>query len=250
VKQTNLSDSLANQIETLILEGTLTPGEKLPAERELAARMDVSRPTLRGALQKLAARGLLVTRPGGGTYVNDGLVRSFTEPLSELLKQHSEVDFDVLELRHALEGVAAYYAASRRTEADRASLQARFDEMTAAHGRGDARAEAEADMAFHMTVAEASHNVVLLHVMRGLFTLLSDSIVKKLETLFSSGSPSFEALNAQHSALLDAILAGEPEKARDVAFEHLVYVEDSLREMDQEEKRVERSLRRQTPFAN
>ena len=81
VKQAKLSDIILQQLETMILEGSLKPGQKLPAERELAKQFDVSRPSLREAIQKLEAKNLVTRRQGGGTYVSDKilawLVRSF-----------------------------------------------------------------------------------------------------------------------------------------------------------------------------
>ena len=73
VQQRRLADDIVDRIETLILEGTLKPGERLPAERALAEEFGVSRPSLREALQKLVARGLLQSRHGGGTFVSEAL---------------------------------------------------------------------------------------------------------------------------------------------------------------------------------
>ena len=69
------------QLEEMILEGTLKPGQKLPPERELATQFEVSRPSLREAVQKLAAKGLLISRQGGGTYVSEDLGGSFSDTI-------------------------------------------------------------------------------------------------------------------------------------------------------------------------
>ena len=113
IRQPKLSDVIEQQLEFLILEGTLRPGEKLPPERELAKQFDVSRPSLREAIQRLEAKGLLLRRQGGGTFVQSSLWQSFSDPLVELLSDHPESQYDLLETRHALEGIAAYYAALR-----------------------------------------------------------------------------------------------------------------------------------------
>ncbi|STT50592.1 transcriptional regulator PdhR [Klebsiella pneumoniae] len=119
IRQPKLSDVIEQQLEFLILEGTLRPGEKLPPERELAKQFDVSRPSLREAIQRLEAKGLLLRRQGGGTFVQSRLWQSFSDPLVELLSDHPESQFDLLETRHALEGIAAYYAALRSNDEDR-----------------------------------------------------------------------------------------------------------------------------------
>ena len=84
IRQPKLSDVIEQQLEFLILEGTLRPGEKLPPERELAKQFDVSRPSLREAIQRLEAKGLLLRRQGGGTFVQSSLWQSFSDPLVEL----------------------------------------------------------------------------------------------------------------------------------------------------------------------
>ena len=80
IKQRRLSDNIVEQLETMILEGTLQPGQRLPAERALAEQFGVSRPSLREAVQKLVAKGLLISRQGGGNYVSDSLGSSFSDP--------------------------------------------------------------------------------------------------------------------------------------------------------------------------
>ena len=99
IRQPKLSDVIEQQLEYLILEGTLRPGEKLLPERELAKQFDVSRPSLREAIQRLEAKGLLLRRQGGGTFVQTNLWQSFSDPLAELLADHPESQFDLLETR-------------------------------------------------------------------------------------------------------------------------------------------------------
>ena len=108
-----LSDVITEQLESMILDGTLLAGQKLPPERELALEFDVSRPSLREAIGNLQARGLVERKQGGGTFVNRNLNSAMTDPLMDLVSQRPETQFDLLEFRHALEGMAAYYAALR-----------------------------------------------------------------------------------------------------------------------------------------
>ncbi len=243
IKQPRLADIVADQIEQMILEGTLKPGERLPAERDLATQFSVSRPSLREAIGKLEARGLLYSRQGGGTYVTDELNKTFADPLNEILGRHPESQFDLLEFRHAMEGVSAYYAAIRSTEADREVIRRRFQELVDLHERRDSLAEARADAAFHLSIAEAAHNVVLLQVMRGLFSLMEKSIVSSFETLYTKERVR-ERIPEQHKVLLDAVLAGDAEASRNAAHDHLAFVEETLLEVDREKSRQERSLRR------
>ncbi len=243
MKRETLSDRIATQLGTMIAEGGLQPGERLPAERQLAERLGVSRPSLREALKKLASKGLLTSRQGGGTYVKKSLDAGLTDPLLELLHNHPESRFDVLEVRHALDGQAAYYAALRASDEDRYRIQKAFEHMIELHHKGDNPLdEALADAAFHLSITEASHNIVLLHIMRSLFTVLQRSIKHNLDKLYTIPRV-FEPLSLQHENLMKAVVEGNPEAARHAAQDHMVFVEESLQGIDKQQARHERHLR-------
>ena len=242
MKRDRLSDRIAQQLEQMIADGTLRAAERLPAERQLAARLGVSRPSLREAIQKLASKGLLFSRQGGGTYVTADLNKGITDPLMGLLQQHPQARYDVLEVRHALEGQAAYFAALRAGEQDHERIRARFEQMIELHAAGgDPMAEARADADFHLSITEAAHNTVLLHVMRSLFSVLQNSIKHNLDKLYTIPRV-FEPLSAQHEQLMRAVIDGDPEGARLAADSHLQFVEQSLHRIDEQQARRERFL--------
>ncbi|MGM0914660.1 MAG: GntR family transcriptional regulator [Pseudomonadota bacterium] len=243
LRQPRLADVITERLEAMILEGSLQPGQKLPPERELAERFSVSRPSLREAIQKLAARGLLISRQGGGTFISEELNSGYSDPLLEMLSRHGEFHLDLLEFRDAMEGLSAYYAALRSTPTDKALLIKRFEELEACFQGHDPAEEAKADAAFHLAIAESAHNVLLLHTIRGIFHLLEKSIVDNLAHLFEKPE-SRPLLMKQHRALLDAILEGRAEDARTRAHEHLVFVEEGLLEVERAETRAQRALRR------
>lgn len=243
LRQQRLADVITERLEAMILEGSLKPGQRLPPERELAEHFGVSRPSLREAIQKLAARGLLLSRQGGGTFVTRELNSTHSDPLLDMLSRHSEFNLDLLEFRDAMEGISAYYAALRSTPADKALLIQRFEELEASFFGHNTISEAKADAAFHLTIAESAHNVMLLHTMRSIFHLLEKSIVESLACLFENPQ-SRTLLMQQHRALLDAILEGRAEDARNRAHEHLVFVEEELLEIQRVEIRAQRALRR------
>ncbi|WDS35189.1 transcriptional regulator LldR [Pseudoxanthomonas sp.] len=245
-----ISDRVAAQVRALIRTRGLKAGDRLPAERALALELAVSRSALREAIAQLASQGLLVSRVGGGTYVQPAALgwqqQRIVAPLSGLMQDNPDYAFDVLEIRHALEGEAAWHAAQRATDDDRARIGASFEAMLAAHGRGDHLAEARADADFHLSIAEASHNLVLLQVMRGLFDLLQSSIRESREKLYLSPR-TFESLSQQHRVLMDAIVRGDSAAARDAAQSHLRFVHDSLRALDEDQARRLRASRLPTP---
>lgn len=243
VKQPKLSDVIMQRIEEMIMDGALRPGQRLPPERDLAEEFEVSRPSLREALQKLAAKGLLVSRQGGGTFVAENLGDGLVDPLLDLFRSHPEAQYDLLEFRHALEGVSAYYAALRSTVADREVLQARLDDLERYHEQKAFDKEVAADVEFHLAIAAAAHNVVLLHMMRALFQLLHQHIGDNLSNIYPKADIR-QRIHEQHRLLKEAICAGEPENARKAAHDHLVYVEEALLEQGRENSRLQRALRR------
>ena len=243
MKKSTLSEQIASQLEDMIADGALKPGERLPAERKLAERLGVSRPSLREAIKKLASKGLLHSRQGGGTYVQQSLDNGITDPLLEILRKHPESRYDVLEVRHALDGQAAYYAALRATDVDKYNIEQAFERMIELHHNSDnPMDEAMADAEFHLSITEASHNVVLLHTMRSLFTVLQRSIQHNLDKLYTIPKV-FEPLSNQHETLMQKVIAGDPNAAREAAQTHLVFVEESLQDIDQQQARHERFLR-------
>jgi GntR family transcriptional repressor for pyruvate dehydrogenase complex len=248
VQQRRLSDDIVSKLEGMIVEGTLKAGERLPAERALAEQMGVSRPSLREALQKLAAKGLLVSRQGGGNYVADSLGSTFSDPLLQLLENNPSVQRDLLEFRHTLEGSCAFYAAQRATRLDHQRLRDAFEALQqcyASEGRPDRAQEALADANFHLAIAEASHNAVLLHTIRGLFDLLKRNVMTNIGGMYALRDETRDMLMAQHSELFDAIIEGRAQDARDISHRHIHYVQEVLAEGVQAAQRMARAQRRQ-----
>ena len=230
IQHERTADNVVRQIEALILEGVLRPGERLPPERELAIRLDVSRPILRDALKQLEARHLIWTRHGEGTFVADVIGTVFQEPMVGLVRRHERAIYDYLEFRRDLESQAAAYAAERATEADRAILGQIFAEMLAAHGDEDPEEETRLDIEFHMAVIEAAHNIVLMHMMRSCYRLLAEGVFYNRGQLYSN--PAWrDALLEQHRAVHDSIQGRQPERARQAAAAHVGFIEETLRRL-------------------
>ena len=229
VRRPRLSDTITDQIENLIAGGKLKPGDRLPAERALAQQLDVSRPSLREALLILESRGLLQARRGGGFSVTDVTAPTITDPLVHLLQRHPETVDDILELRHGLECVAAEFAALRATEADGKRLREIVSAMKRRRGQVDPLEDTDRDVDFHMAVAEASHNVALVHVMRGIFNLMRINMLRSREALCHQAE-NVALLDEQHAQIAKAIAARDPKAARAAANIHLSFVQASLRE--------------------
>ncbi|MBP7001016.1 FCD domain-containing protein [Amaricoccus sp.] len=242
IKGASAAEATARHIEDLILEGSLRPGEALLPEREMAIRLNVSRPTLRQGIKLLEERGLLVAEAGGGRVVAE-LATSVTDPLLELLTTRVEVVDDYLELRGTMEGMAAALAARRANEVDRQTLRGRMERIDAAHAKADPHDEADADVDLHVAIYEASHNIVLLQVMRALSGMLRRGVFLNREKLYARPEVR-EVLLEQHRAIFEAILARDPEAARRAAEDHMTYTKRVLDEIAAADARLEISLRR------
>ena len=243
VKQAKLSDVIQSQLETMILEGSLKPGQKLPAERELAKQFDVSRPSLREAIQKLEAKNLVTRRQGGGTYVNENILGGLSDPLFALMADNNESQFDLLEFRHGIEGMSAYYAAMRGTQADFDEIQRKHDNIGSAQLEENYRIEAEAVFEFYLAICAASHNGVILQLANSMAPLLIDNIEQNL-TILAKRPDVFSQISDYRTRLMSAIISGKPQIAWGASHRHLAFIEEVLLKMSQENSRMERSMRR------
>ncbi len=230
-----LSTAVIRQIEELILRGILRPGERLPPERELAERLGVSRPSLRDAIAALQEAGLLSAKPGAGIYVADVLGSAFAPALINLFARHDEAVFDYLSFRRDMEALAAERAAKYGSDTDLAVVQTVFDKMQAAHETRNAEDEAQLDAQFHMAIVEASHNVVMLHMMRSMYELLRGGVFYNRQVMFKQRT-SRAALLDQHRLINAALQARDPDAARTAIEAHLGFVEVSLKDQKKAER--------------
>ncbi|MEM0990702.1 MAG: FCD domain-containing protein [Pseudomonadota bacterium] len=245
ISSDRIATAVTAQVEELILQGVLRPGDRLPAERDLAQQFDVSRPTLREALADLEARGLITSHQGGGTYVADILGSAFTPPLIELFASHDTALFDYIAFRRDLEGLAAERAALNATQADLDILDSVFDRMEAAAAKRKPDEEAALDAQFHMTIVEAAQNVVMLHMMRTLYDLLVRGVWYSREAVYAIRDRRSKLME-QHREIRDAIKARDPKAARQAVEAHMDFVAQALREADRARTREEvAELRRQ-----
>jgi GntR family transcriptional regulator, transcriptional repressor for pyruvate dehydrogenase complex len=235
VSSEKLSQAVVRQVEQLILRGILRPGERLPAERELAKRLDVSRPSLRDAIARLEKSGLLTAKPGAGVYVADVLGGAFSPPLIELFARHDEAVFDYLSFRRDMEGLAAERAARLASQTDLKVVDATFRKMETAQNTRAPEDEAQLDAQFHMAIIEASHNVVMLHMMRSMYDLLQGGVFYNRQVMFKQRTTR-SALLDQHRAINDALQARDPDAARAAVEAHLNYVENALRDQQRAER--------------
>lgn len=243
VQVPRISDAVAASLERRILEGSLKPGDRLPPERELAAELGVSRPSLREAIQKLASKGLVQSRQGGGTYVTDSLNSTFFDPWRDMLGNHPNLREDMLEFRRMAEGQAAEWAAERATEADLQRLDQAFEALRAAFAGDDTEQCSAADIDFHQAIGDAAHNALLGHLSAALLRLMHDNIrlnLGELKSVPAAGA----LLMSQHGAIHAAIRDRKPAVARAAAETHIDFVRETLAQSLRSAARRETAERR------
>jgi GntR family transcriptional repressor for pyruvate dehydrogenase complex len=216
VSRPRLYEQLVERLRAHIEEAELQPGDRLPAERDLAERLGVSRNSVKQATVVLEVQGIVEIRHGGGTYLRR---RDFpAEPVAALLDRRQRLP-DVLDAREAIETKMAELAADRRTEDDLVAMDAALDAMRHAIKAGDLGCEADRD--FHTAVAAASHNPVLIEFYRQLAPQIAET---RAESLRQPGRPPRSL--AQHQRIADAIRAGNMRQAAAAARRHVRTVGD------------------------
>ena len=222
IKHTKISEEIANQIKRLIIDGELKPGDQLPPERELIKQLGVSRPSLREALNALAAMGFLDVRQAKRTFVKSVTSKLIEDPLSLLIKADDQKIFDLIEVRKAIETWAAYHAAQKASSGDIEQLGTIISEMKRAYEEGRSWEKQDAD--FHLAIAKATHNTIHMHIMSGIYDLLRESMAK-----IFVGREQVKKLIKHHHQIFIAIKNRSPEKAREKTLEHLNYVESEVK---------------------
>ena len=226
-------EMVINDIKSMIQRGELRQGQKVPSERELAEKFNVSRVPVREALKILEYMGILDSTQGDGTYVKNYTVEDLIGKLDFAVTATSDTIMDLLELRIDLECFAAYHAALRRTDDDIAQMQKSISDMRQARASAVLNEETVNQLrslshAFHRCMVRAAHNAVLTSVYDSLYELLD---ISRQFTIGTSGISGDSML--AHEAIFSRIIQQDADSARSYMEEHLsdvrVKLRDSLR---------------------
>ncbi|MHB8618861.1 MAG: FadR/GntR family transcriptional regulator [Chloroflexota bacterium] len=214
VKRSRVYEDIVAQILQLMADGHLVAGERLPPERELAARLAVSRPSVREAMRQLELMGVIESRQGSGAYVKEVTDADLVQPLALLLRGRKHLLRDILETRMTIEPPLARLAAEKASAEQIACMEGLLERQRARLQAG--QPAIEEDTAFHYTMAQAAGNRVLLLLVESCMDLLRESRRRNLQ------SPERALRSVQgHERLLEAIRARHPEAAFLAMVEHL-----------------------------
>ncbi|HHV79610.1 MAG TPA: FadR family transcriptional regulator [Firmicutes bacterium] len=230
IKRSTLSDAIVEQIKSLIVEGDLKPGDKLPPERELSAMLNVGRTSVREALKALSSIGV-IRRKREGTFVAVDIRTFFSEPLNYRLALMQSSIHELFEARRMLEVELAGLAARRATQEDIEQIEKLFNTMDQENAR-DIDRFIQADLDFHLAVAEAAQNCVIMELMqtvKGLMGELIEAVIK--------GEPSIIPRSLEfHRRILERIKMQDPVGARAVMTQHLDDIGGVMGKLEKEGK--------------
>jgi GntR family transcriptional regulator, transcriptional repressor for pyruvate dehydrogenase complex len=223
IQSSRLYEQIVQQIEESILKGELAEGSQLPAERELAEQFGVSRTAVREAIKALQEKGLVDAFPGRGTFVTNGTSNSLRRSLDRIVKSgDSDGGAYLVEVREILEPEIAALAAVRADYQDLAAMREAVEAMDSA-GR-DPDAYIEADLDFHLALAEAAANPIVLSLIDSIVGLLRE---QRLRISRVEGGP--ERGQHYHRSILEAVERHDPQGARAAMQAHLWQVREDSR---------------------
>jgi GntR family transcriptional regulator, transcriptional repressor for pyruvate dehydrogenase complex len=223
IQTSRLYELIVQQIEESILKGALKEGDQLPAERELAQLFGVSRTAVREAVKTLREKGLLEAYPGRGTFITNGMSQAIRQSLDLMIKiGQPEGSMHLAEVRAILEPEIAALAATRIEEQHLVMMRDAIEVMESALKDPDAYIEADLD--FHLALAEAAANPLILSLLDSIVGLLRE---QRLRIFYVDGGP--ERGQFHHKRILEAVEKRDAEKARMAMKAHLEQVREDSR---------------------
>jgi GntR family transcriptional repressor for pyruvate dehydrogenase complex len=224
VQTSRLYEQIVQQIEESIVKGVLKPGDQLPSERELALQFGVSRTAVRESVKALHEKGLVEAYPGRGTFITNGTSQSIRLTFDRMLKAGQQGGTaHLVEVREILEPEIAAFAATRADTEDIVSMREAIAVMD--HAKKDPDAFIEADLDFHLALAEAAANPLILSLIDSIVGLLRE---QRMRTFCVEGGP--ERGQYHHKRILEAIEHRDSQGAREAMRAHLRQVREDSRD--------------------
>lgn len=211
-----LYQQIAEQLRTLITAGEFTPGSRLPAERDLAKQLGVSRPSVREALIALEVEGWVEVRTGSGVYVQDRTAT--TAARGNPVASNEWGPLELIRARRVLEGEIASLAASMAKRKDIAAMRLALADMVRDADAGTL--PIEGDRAFHSAIVQSTGNTVLIETIHGFWDSRRGPLFERLGGYFETVA-SWRSAIAEHTAILDAIVAHDAPGARAAMHAHM-----------------------------
>ncbi|WP_054706310.1 FadR/GntR family transcriptional regulator [Bacillus sp. JCM 19041] len=237
VKTKKISEVIRDQLEELIRNGDIQPGEKLDSVEKLSASFEVSRSAVREALSALRAVGLVTIRQGEGTFVNKYDFSSMVDPVGIHRILSNKEKQELFQVRKIIEVGAASLAAVNRTDYHLRSMKSALDQMAIAEAGKDLGEKA--DVRFHLALAEATENQVLIEMMQKLSDTLALTMYESRKISLYAEKQTLTRLHQEHEQIYKAIEMQDPSAANGAMMDHLVNVEQALMEYEHRKHEAE-----------
>lgn len=222
----NHYEEIKDQLQQMIMDGKLKVGDKLPSTKEMSESFGVGRSTTREALSALKAMGLIEIRQGGGCRVIRNSPSDITLPELDSLRMNREILLELLEARQSLEVSNASVAALKRTDEDLTEFKLLIAQMERSVGQ-DVEGE-RTDLLFHLTLAKATHNSIMLRLFESIANQLETAIREVRRVELYANQQVAQRLYMEHSAIYEAVLKQDSELAGLRMKQHLQHVENIL----------------------
>lgn len=226
IKPKKIYEEVSDELYEMIRSGSLKPGEQLDSIQQLAENFQVGRPAIREALSALSSMGLIEIKQGEGTFVKTFDPAIMNHPLSTALLMDQDNIKHLLEVRKILESGTAEVAAKKRTEENLIELKDMLFNMDKVSD--DEELSDKADISFHVAVANASQNELLITLMNHVSELMTEKMRDIRRVALYSEEMTLKQLYQQHVRIYDAIVAQDEDGARSAMLFHLQSVEESL----------------------
>lgn len=233
IRPHKIPEEIVQQIKSLIKDGKLQPGEKLPPERTLADLLGVGRSSLREAINILETLGFIETKKQKGIFVRSVSSPIISDPLRQILEEDRSKLSELYELRKDFELASIYMAAKLRTKTDLARIRKFLKRME--EDSQNSHLSLSDDVGFHMAMAQATHNFLRVHILKNIFDVAADYMGLIVQKLIEEKTSIFKVLD-QHKRIFQAIQKKDQEGARTLMDEHLTWVEEKWKEFRRKNK--------------
>ena len=233
IRPHKIPEEIVQQIKSLIKDGKLQPGQKLPPERTLSDLLGVGRSSLREAINILETLGFVEIKQREGIFIRPVSSPIISDPLKQILEEDKNKLYELYELRKDVELSAAYMAAKLRTRIDLANINKFLKRM-----EEDAQSSylsLSDDLEFHLAIAQATHNFLRVHILKNIFDLSGDYI-DFIRNKLVQEKIHVTLIFEQHKKIFQAIQSRDQDGARSIMNEHLTWVEEKWKEFGRKKK--------------
>ncbi|HBC96528.1 MAG TPA: FadR family transcriptional regulator [Clostridium sp.] len=225
IKNTKVYEQVIEQIENMIIDGTLKKGDRLPSERELVGHLKVSRTSIREALRALQVMGLIESRQGEGNFIRENFENTLFEPLSVMFMLQGGKPDEIMEVRKIIEVQTANLAAEKINEKQLENLKRIADTFKTSKNEEN---NVKLDKKFHYEIAQAAGNFLIINILNAM-SFLMDAFLKDARRKILVNKENFKALAEQHGRIYGALKLHDSKMASDEMKKHLDFTSKHIK---------------------